>query len=308
MNLKNNRVLFIATLLLFIGHAGMCQNELQTNTIVDTIPFELTSHNNISIQAVLGKTDTVNLMFHTAASYITLTTEGAKKVKSIQWNSETDANSWGGSARARYSHSNFLEIGNLEWDSIPIWETINSGPTTDGKFGPNMFEGCAIEIDFDKSVMTIHNSLPIKTDDYVKVPIVFEDDDMFIQGTSTIGGVNYDHRFLVHSGYGGTILFDDKFVLESKIGEQIEIIDTQELKDSYGNVIQVRKGILPHFMLGELDLSNVTVGFFEGTIGRRQMSVIGGDLIKRFNIIIDADRGYMYLQTNGLTDMAYTEF
>ena len=33
----------------------------------DTIPFVLTDANNISIQSILNETDTLNLMFHTAA-------------------------------------------------------------------------------------------------------------------------------------------------------------------------------------------------------------------------------------------------
>jgi hypothetical protein len=62
----------------------------------------------------------------------------------------------------------------------------------------------------------------------------------------------------------------------------------------------VRKAILPGFLLGNLTLSNVPAGFFEGAIGRQKMSIIGGDILKRFNIIIDAPRTFVYLQPNTL--------
>ena len=115
-----------------------------------------------------------------------------------------------------------------------------------------------------------------------------------------------NNRFLIHSGHAGSLLFDDKFVADHKLGEQLKVIDTKELKDSYGNVLKVQKAILPRFTLGNTTLTNVPVGFFEGAIGRHKMSIIGGDLLKRFNIIIDAPRTFVYLQPNKLKKTPYT--
>lgn len=273
-----------------------------------TIPFILTTHNNISIQAVVNKTDTVNLMFHTDAGSVTLTTEAIKKLKNINWETKKEVNSWGGKTTARYSERNSLEIGHLKWDNLAIWETQNSGPTTGGKFGPNLFKEKAIEIDFEKSIMMIHQTLPEKIKEFVKTPLIYENESMFIKGKSAIKGINYENRFLIHSGYGGTILFDDQFVLESKIGEKIDIIAEKELRDSYGNVLKTKKGNLPAFEIGGISFENIPIGFFEGTIGRQQMSVIGGDLLKRFNIIIDSNREHIYLKPNQLINLGYTEF
>jgi hypothetical protein len=52
----------------------------------------------------------------------------------------------------------------------------------------------------------------------------------------------------------------------------------------------------------------VPVSFFEGALGRQKVSVMGGDFLKRFNIVIDADRAFIYLKTNGLSGVAYTVF
>jgi len=42
-------------------------------------------------------------------------------------------------------------------------------------------------------------------------------------------------------------------------------------------------------------------------IGRQKMSILGGDVIKRFNIIIDAKRNYIYLKKNKLSKQPYTD-
>ena len=49
-------------------------------------------------------------------------------------------------------------------------------------------------------------------------------------------------------------------------------------------------------------LDDITVGFFSGAIGRQKMSVLGGNVLKRFNILIDSEREHIYLKSNGLVD------
>ena len=282
--------------------------QVQQLNHADTIPFTLTDHNNISVQARINISDTVDLMFHTAANSITITEEASKTLENVWWDSdEEDINSWGGSSKARSSYGNALSIQGMHWDLLSIWENKNSGPNTDGKFGPNLFEGYAIELNFDKHILILHKELPEITKEYVKMPIKFEDGFMFIEGVSYLNGIEYTNQFLVHSGYGGTVLFDDKFVAESHIGKHIEIIDEKELKDSYGNVIKTKKGKLPQFSIGDISFNDMPVGFFEGTIGRQQMSVLGGDLLKRFNIVIDKNRTFIYLKPSTLFNTAYTK-
>ena len=96
------------------------------------IPFKLTAYNNISMQAILNGMDTVNLMFHTAASSVTLTEDATRKIKSLKFNSSTDGiKSWGGSDNsARLSENNVLRIEDLEFNSVAIWENKNIGSTS----------------------------------------------------------------------------------------------------------------------------------------------------------------------------------
>jgi hypothetical protein len=270
------------------------------------IPFELTPHNNLSIQAVLNGKDTVHLMFHTAASSVTLIEESIKKLTSLHFSGADTVKSWGGGGNtSRYSENNSLQIGNLTWEHVPIWEDKNSGPGTDGKFGPGLFKDKAIEIDFDKKVIVLHTSLPAKTKKYTKLNAIFKNDNLFVEAICNTGSQSIANRFLLHTGYSGSLLLDDQFVANNKLGDQLKVIDTKELKDSYGHVLKVQKAILPKFILGNITLTHVPTGFFEGAIGRQKMSIIGGDILKRFNIIIDASRTFVYLKPNKLNKSPY---
>jgi hypothetical protein len=272
------------------------------------IPFHLTDHNNIAVQGILNRTDTVNFMVHTAANAVTLTEEALKKIKSLRFDRTDSVSSWGGGGNtSRFSKSNTLEIGGLKWENVPIWENKNSGPDTDGKIGMDLFANQVIEFDFEKQELTLRSSLPNKISSYEKVPLIFENDYMFLEASVIIGNQSFKQHFLVHSGYSGAVLLDDAFAQKNKISEALTVVDEKNLTDSFGNVVKTKKAILPLFQLGKKQLSNVPVGFFEGAIGRQKMSVLGGDLLKRFNLIIDAQRTFAYLKPNNLLQMVYAK-
>jgi hypothetical protein len=136
-------------------------------------------------------------------------------------------------------------------DSLPIWETINSGPGTDGKIGLDLFYGSAVEMNFTKNILVIHQATPEIPDGFFKVNLEYQDGILFIEETSTIEEESQQNRFLFHTGYGGAILFDDDFSLETQIGSKIKITSEQELKDSYGNTLVTKKGNSPSATLND---------------------------------------------------------
>ncbi|MEM1327638.1 MAG: hypothetical protein AAGI23_16875 [Bacteroidota bacterium] len=271
-----------------------------------SIPFELTDQNNIVVKAVLNQQDTVQLMFHTAASDMTLISSSTEHIKSIIWKAGDEVESWGGRHQTRYSGNNVLSISELTWDNLSIWENERSGPSTDGKFGIDLFDGRIIDIDFDQQIIALHDTLPEKADSYERRTLRTQDDFLFLSASSQTDTATYPHQFLIHSGYGGGLLYDDEFIAKNKLGQQLEITSKQILKDSYGNEIVTKKAILPSLTIGEVILTDVPVGFFEGSIGRQKVSVIGGELLKRFNIIVDAEHRFIYLKANTLTVAPYT--
>ncbi|WP_316737394.1 hypothetical protein [Pedobacter aquatilis] len=271
------------------------------------IPFELTSSNNIRVKVVLNSIDTLKLMLHTASSDISITEDGTAKTKSLIFNRTDTVTSWGSQQNtSRFSAKNKLDINGLKLENIQLWENKNTGPETDGKFGLNLFTDQFVSIDFEKNIIQITESLPKDLEHYQKFPLVVKDDSMFLNAVCVIGNDTLDNQYLIHTGYGGTMLLDDDFSNKYKLNEQLKVISERDLKDSYGNTIKTRKAILPKFLLGKFELNQIPVSFFEGSVGRQKMSVIGGDLIKRFNLIIDKDRKFVYIKPNKLNKAKYS--
>lgn len=287
----------VATLasLLLIGGTNQTFPVAQADNGESDIPFTLTAYNNIVVSAVLNGTETLNLMLHTAARDVTLTEDAVRKSKSIKFTGANKVKSWGGEADSRFSKGNQIQIGDLQRNNIDIWEDKNSGKDTDGKFGLDFFQNLIVEIDFDHDRIALHEKLPRKVEKYERLKIENQDGQLLVQGSCLIEGKTYTNKFLIHSGYSGGILLDDAFASNAGVGGKIRITDEASLKDSFGNTIKVKKGILPVFVLGSAKLSNVPAGFFAGAIGAQKMSVIGSEILKQFNIIFDIAHNDLYI-------------
>ncbi len=260
------------------------------------IPFTLTDSNNIVVKTILNDTDALNLMLHTAARDVTLTEDATRKAKSIKFTSTDKVKSWGGEADSRFSKGNRVQIGDLKRNKLNVWEDKNSGKDTDGKFGLDFFEKRIIEINFDQRRIVLYDSLPPKSKKYERLKIVNDNGQFLVQGSCVIEGKEYTNKFLIHSGYSGGILLDDAFAASAGVDGKIRITDESSLKDSFGNTIKVKKGILPLFMLGGAKIVDVPTGFFAGAIGKQRMSIIGCEILKQFNLIFDIANQDLYIE------------
>lgn len=275
----------------------------------DTIPFSLTLHNNIVVSCVINDTDSLNLMFHSDAHYVSLTTEALQKTKSISFQDTSDVKSWGGGGEATSSQNNMLSVGHSQYDSLTIWSTQRSGHFTDGKFGPTVLETELFEINYSDNIIVLHHHKPTveHLENYQSITLDNRDGSLFIKGSSIINTDTFNQQFLLHTGYSGTILFDDEFTSTHRLGTELTIIDEGELSDSYGNKITTKKALLPTFLIGNNAFNNVPVGFFEGSVGRQKMSVIGCELIKRFDHIFDIESETLYLKPSQYTDLPFPD-
>lgn len=314
------RTFFLFLLLAFSGSATWGQ--ILNSPRPDTLPLVITEAGNFAIKAVANHTDTVLLMVHTAESGVTLTEAATKRMSSLHFSGADSVESWGGKGNAsRYSENNTLQMGDLTWNKMLVWEDVNSGKGTDGKFGLDLFKGKAVEVDFNKRQLVVGANLT-DTVGYERHALKVQKSDLFIEGTCIVGDSAWSNWFLIHTGYAGSLLLDDAFVAAHSLDTRLTITDTKDLKDSYGHVLKVQKATLPGFRLGATSdpaqtgdaqtglaqtglgaavLKDLPVGFFHGAIARQKMSILGAEVLKKFNFILSADRNWIYLKPNGTT-------
>ncbi len=274
----------------------------QIDAQTDTLPFQLTSYNNVLVEAILNDADTLQFMFHSAATDVSVTYEAVEKLKAKKKASKVDnVNSWGGSGEGSYTLGNRLSLGSYSWDSVVVWQSKLSAHFSDGKFGPNLFEDRYIEFDFDEELMVVHEEKPDLMG-YNAMDLEIKDGFMYISGQCFNGKAWSMNRFMIHSGYSGTILLDDGFASANDMN-LLDLTDESELKDSQGNVLKKKKAIMPFFDLGDFRFEDLPMGFFEGKIGNQKNSILGGELLKRFDIVLDRSKAKIYLRANTLMDL-----
>lgn len=272
----------------------------ETTPAVVRIPFTLTASDNLSIHATLNGTDSVELMFHTAVDSVSMTKEAIARLSHFSADESIAVHSWGGTTQARHSTDNTLRIGDQVWREVAITEDDNSGRGTDGKFGPSLFTGKVVEIDFDARQLVIHSALPAIDPRFERLDLTCRQGALFLSGEIMVAEGLYTTEFMLHTGFGGTALLDEQFVRTNELDEKLATISESVMKDSYGSSVKTRKVRLQSLRLGRLAFTDVPVGIFNGAIGSQRMSILGGGLLKRCNLIIDAENGHLYVAPSRL--------
>ena len=267
-----------------------------------TIPFTLTEFNNISIPATIDDKYAVNLMFHTGVSDVSLTAEATERLSDLKLDQTMTVNSWGGESNPRFGDNFSLRIGELQWQGIRIFGSELSGKQTDGKFGKDLFQGKILELDFDQCLLNVHDTLPSIPAGFKKMGLNTKDGLMFVEAEIEVGDAKYRNEFMVHSGFSGTMLLDDEFVEANQLADQLVTTSETDLKDSYGNIIKTRKVSVPSITIGDTSIKDVSIGLFDASLKRQKLSVLGGELLKRFNIILDIEQSSIYLKPNGRSE------
>lgn len=265
--------------------------------IVKEIPFRLTKYNNILVPVIINQKDTVQLMLHTGSDYITIIEDSYKKMKSISISDTlNNVTSWAGYSDMKMSQSNVIKFGNEEFSKIPIFIDKQSGHESDGKIGLKFFEGKYLEINFDENKLYVYDKAPTKLKKYTKLNSRYSQETLYIKAFPFIDKKPIETEFMIHTGFSGALMISDDFAKENKLLEKFEIIGESKLSDAAGNVILSKKSILPNFELANQTFKNVPMSFFDSTIKIQHKNIMGGDLIKRFNLILNPEKDILYVK------------
>ena len=292
---------FIALSLLLFLSSNVAIGQIKS----ETIPFFINKQSNICIKALINDRDSVVLMFHSASNGLTLLKEVIDKKVHLIADKSIQVESWGGNSSADFSNGNSLTIGKMRWDSLTIFLNENSGDQTDGKFGFDFFKNEIIEIDYDDQLLTIHKSIPKKVKNYFKLPFYIRNETIYLPASLHFENDIYRDTFILHTGYGGSVLLDPKIGEQYGMQAELPTISTSELRDSYNNIIKIETKELPEIRIGTKTVQKVPLSFANKS-SNISMKVLGNDLLKRFNLIFDFKTNNLYISENSLYKIPFS--
>ncbi|MDQ0477939.1 hypothetical protein [Chryseobacterium sp. MDT2-18] len=248
----------------------------------ETIPFRITKHNNIIVKTLVNHKDSLDLMFQIAMEDASISPERTRKADHILFKDEI-------------SDGNIIKIGNKKYENIRFFDNELTGHEADGKIGTGIFKGKAFKIDYDNNQFVIYDKMP-DMKDYQSIPLFSENGQFYIVADNMIDGEQKEVYFLLQSGYSGGVVYSNEFADGKTLDTKLKITAEKIMKNSTGQSVTTKQGILPFMRVGNFVLKDVTAGFFVGDIKTQKRNYFGADLLKRFNWIFEADRNTVYIK------------
>lgn len=266
--------------------------------IHDSVPFFVNQFNTNFLPVVFNNADTLMLNFDTGATEISFTNDALKqKVKSHP---------------ELYNTPYDIKIGHQTYKTR-IYDIQLAGNETDGLLGWDLFDGMIVELDYDHNQLILHSKMPkhiLHGRKYSKFKIRYIKNRPFIESEIAQSGVNSKRWFLFDLGYQRTVMLDNDLLQEARFPTgKMEVIKKVIMHGVRGNEVPVITSNLEMLKLGHIEMRNVPAQIIEQNKPMRgvDIHILGSDVLKRFNTVLDFQKNVIYLTPNHLYDTAYAD-
>ncbi|GAA5089956.1 hypothetical protein GCM10023210_15410 [Chryseobacterium ginsengisoli] len=202
------------------------------------------------------------------------------------------------------SDGNSIKIGENSYKNIRFFDNELTGHEADGKIGTGIFKGKTFKIDYDNNQFVIYDKTP-DLKGYQSIPLFSENGQFFIIADNVIEDQQQEVYFLLQSGYSGGLIYSNEFADGKNLDQKLKITGEKTMKNSAGQSVTTKQGILPFMKVGDFILKDVSAGFFVGDLKVQKVNYFGADLLRRFNWIFDADRNKVYIKPSKYFNESY---
>lgn len=248
----------------------------------EKVPFRLTKNNNIIVKTLVNNKDSLHLMFQIAMEDASISPDRTRKADHITFKDEI-------------SDGNTLKIGNKKYENIRFFDNELTGHEADGKIGTEIFKDQYFKIDYDNSQFVSYDKEP-DLKGYQPMNLYVKNGQFFIVADNVIEDKQQEAYFLLQSGYSGGLLYSNEFAEANNLNEKLKITGEKSMKNSAGQIITTKQGVLPFLKLGSIVLKNLSAGFFTGDLKTQHANYFAADVMRRFNWIFDKDRKMVYIK------------
>ena len=256
----------------------------------DTIPFTL-RRNRIYFEGKINDSGPLSIQFDLGAGMSNINYKSVKKIQMDFDNKATLVNS-DGQNEARLSNKNKVHLGPFTWQNDAFVETKNMENWEDAIVGNGLFLDKIIEIDYDKKLFVIHEKLPLTLTGYQKIPMILEGGIRpLIEASIEIEGKKYTDWFLFDTGFSGNGVISDEMTLKHNIyGKFRKLLGNKKAIGAF----------IPKILIGDYAIEKGIIGLERPHGNYKSVSLIGNKILKKFNVLMDNQQGFMYLKPNGL--------
>ena len=266
--------------------------------IHDSIPFFVNKYNTNYMNVVFDKVDSLKMNFDTGATDVDFTNEALqKKIKSKP---------------KLYNTYYDFKIGNRNYKS-KVYDIELAGNETDGLLGWDLFDGMVVELNYDKNKMVINSKMPksiLNDKQYSKFKIKYIKGKPFIESEIAQNGIKNKSYFLFDLGYQKTVMLDNDLLIENHFPtDKIQIIKKVIMHGTGGNEVPVITSNLETLKLGNFILKNIPAQVLTENkpLPGLKMHILGNEILKKFNTVLDFQNNVIYLKPNHHYNLAFSD-
>ena len=255
---------------------------------VDAIPFTLGDNDKIYLQGRVNGGPPLSLQFDFGAGGSVIKDTSVPKANMTFDGTITLRNS-DGVNEVRSSSRNRLEIGGLVWRDVPFAVARNMTHREDAIVGNSLFRDKVVEIDYRRMTLVVHTARPPIGSEWRRQDMYLDGGTVpFTRGVLAVGGQSQAGWFLLDTGAYTSILNSPRLFNTTKIGGEL-----RRLLGPLG-------GLPPEVTVS---IAGETVSDINYSTRRydgdpTSLGVLGNDVLKRFDWIVDNRAGVVFLRPN----------
>lgn len=270
------------------------------STAQEVIPFELGNDNRIYIKGLINQSDTLNFVFDLGAD-ITVINKTKMEAKNVNLKFDTLVSNGGanGSSLESKSFNNLVKIGKQDYTGKDVLGiAYPESEILDGLIGWNFFEDKIVEIDFESKELLISDKLPKYFKKYSKNKLKFINGVPYINTTLYIGKKKVKIWAMLDTGYNATLKVYYSTAIKNKLLNEYQVIGESSSFGTDGTVAKSDYVLIPRIEIGGYEIYNMPADIAKTNVESDIPALFGGDLLKRFHIILDFKNKFVYLMPN----------
>jgi hypothetical protein len=278
-----------------------------TAKLITQIPFTTFTGGVVVIRAqLIGYPDTLNFIMDTGSGGISLDSTTCIRLNITPVLTDKLIMGIGGIRQLRYVNDRSLKLGTMQIDSLNFhvsdYDILSSvyGDRIDGIIGFSFFSRYIVKIDYDSSQMYVYSKGSIKypTGGFAFKPNIVS---LPVESAMVRDSREIFPRFYFDTGAGLCLLLNSDFIRDSSLlYPDKKPLPTQA--QGMGGKANMQVTILKEFKLGPYRFRNVPTHIFDDEYNVTSYpylaGLIGNDVLRRFNIILNYDKKIFYLTPN----------
>jgi Aspartyl protease/PDZ domain len=271
------------------------------------IPFLQFSGGVVIVRARLdGYPDTLNFIMDTGSAGISLDSMTCVRLHIVPEATSYLIRGIGGVRQLKYVRNRTLLIGGMQVDSLNFhvsdYDILSSvyGNRIDGIIGYSFFSRFIVNFDYDSSIMYVYSKGNIRypRNGFILKPSIA---NIPIQAASVRDMKEIDSHFYFDTGAGLYLLLNADFVKDSSLlNHDKKPLPTEA--QGMGGKAKMQVTTIREFRMGPYRFKNIPTHIFEDEFNITSYpslaGLIGNDLLRRFNIIMNYDKRIFYLTPN----------